>query len=84
MLNEFLVMRVKFKSVMLWICYCEGDETMRECFAYICVCVFGLFIYLGYGEPLMGFCPYFRHAHKSDDRLSAVTWHTIFFCWLFL
>ena len=32
----------------------------------------------------MGFCPYLRHAHGSDDKLSAVTWHTVFFCWFLL
>ena len=40
--------------------------------------------YLGYGEPLIGFCPYLRHAHMSDERLSTVTWHAILFCWLLL
>lgn len=30
-------------------------------------------INLGYGDPLIGFCPYLRHAHGSDDKLSAVT-----------
>lgn len=40
--------------------------------------------YLGYGEPLIGFCPYFRHAHTSAERFSAVTWQTVLFCWFFL
>jgi hypothetical protein len=32
----------------------------------------------------MGFCPYLRHAHTSDDEPSAGTWQTTFFTWFFL
>jgi len=33
-----------------------------------------LFIfYLGYGDPFIGFCPYFLHAHISEVRLSTGT-----------
>lgn len=35
---------------------------------------------LGKGDPLMGFCPYLRQAHRSEESLSAGTWHTTFFC----
>jgi hypothetical protein len=31
------------------------------------------FFYLGYGDPFMGFCPYFLHAHMSEERLSTGT-----------
>lgn len=40
--------------------------------------------YRGYGEPLMGFWPYLRQAHKSEELSPAGTWHTTFFTWLFL
>lgn len=30
----------------------------------------------GYGEPLMGFWPYLRQAHMSEERPSAGTWQT--------
>ena len=42
--------------------------------------------YLGYGEPLMGFWPYLRHAHRSVDTPPSATGtsHTTFFSWLFL
>lgn len=38
----------------------------------------GVYIYitgtnLGYGEPLMGFCPYFLQDHMSEDKASAGT-----------
>ena len=32
----------------------------------------------------MGFWPYLRHAHTSDDEPSAGTWQTTFFTWFFL
>jgi hypothetical protein len=32
----------------------------------------------------MGFWPYLRHAHMSDDEPSAGTWQTTFFTWFFL
>ena len=32
----------------------------------------------------MGFWPYLRHAHTSDDELSAGTWQTTFLTWFFL
>ena len=41
-------------------------------------------VYLGKGEPLMGFWPYLRHAHTSGDEPSAGTWQTTFFTWFFL
>jgi len=34
--------------------------------------------HLGYGEPLMGFWPYFLQAHMSEESPSAGTWHTFF------
>jgi hypothetical protein len=42
--------------------------------------------YRGYGEPLMGFWPYLRHAHRSVDTPPSATGtsHTTFFIWLFL
>lgn len=33
---------------------------------------------------MIGFWPYFLHAHRSEQASSAGTWQTTFFCWFFL
>lgn len=51
-------------------------------------------LHLGYGDPLMGFWPYFLQAHRSDGTTSPVGLppavaagagiHITFFAWFFL